>query len=686
LKRGARRIQAALAAWLNRARPNQLPPPGDWLVWLLLAGRGFGKTRTGAETVALWLINEPGCRVALVAATFDDGRDTMVEGESGLLAVLDRYGVGYKWNRSLGQLILTNGSRADLYSGEKPRQLRGPQHHYAWCVSGDEPVLTREGWRQARAVQAGDVVLTRRGWRPVTATRYMGHKSTLALVTERGSVRVTPDHKVWAGGAWREAGSLLPGDSLLSCLPHLSPDRPPTSTGTATAGTATARTATTEIGPGTCCTEPCGQPKGAGCPKDTTCTTSTTTAPTTPSSTSRPSLWRIIARCTPRLVLTRCGPSASRWSGSASSAARRTRAEPRTAATAATPAGSATAILRVEPRTACDVYDLTVEGASEFYAGTAGVLIHNCDELAWWLHPRTTWDNLLFGLRLGERPRILISTTPRPLTLLSELVAARDTVLSTGSTMENAANLPQVILDKLLEQYDGTSLGQQELYGILAGEIEGALWSRALLAAAHGATLPELERIVVTIDPAVTSGEESDATGLCVAGRGPAPEGWEPPPGVVDRARALLAPHLYVLHSEQDRWTPTEACTRAVELALLYGADELVVEANNGGDYLTTVLATALDAAGVTMRVEKVTATRKGKITRAEPTVALYEQRRAHHVGKHEALEDQLVSYTGDGKEASPDLMDALVWAQARLIPLDVKRRRTRRAPATRGV
>lgn len=403
-------------------------PPGEWLVWLLLAGRGFGKTRTGAETVALWLVNYPGCRVALVAATFDDGRDTMVEGESGLESVLKRYGVGYTWNRSLGQLIMANGSRADLYSGEKPRQLRGPQHHYAWC-----------------------------------------------------------------------------------------------------------------------------------------------------------------------------------------------------------------------------------------------------DELAWWLHPRMTWDNLLFGLRLGTRPRILVSTTPRPLTLLGELVGADDTVLSTGSTMDNAANLPQVILDKLLQQYDGTVLGRQELYGVLSLELEGALWSRDVLKHAHTPyPLPELARIVVSVDPAVTSGPDADATGLAVVGRGPAPAGWQPPPDAVDKALALAAPHLYVLHTEQDRWTPTEAMTRAVELALLYGADEVVVETNNGGDYLGAVLLAAADAAGVTIRLVTVTAT-KHKVTRAEPTVALYEQRRAHHIGRHEPLEDQLVSYTGGSKDASPDLMDALVWAQARLIPLDVK-------------
>ena len=111
---------------------------------------------------------------------------------------------------------------------------------------------------------------------------------------------------------------------------------------------------------------------------------------------------------------------------------------------------------------------------------------------------------------MGERPRILVSTTPRPLTLLSELVAARDTVMSTGSTMENRANLPKVILDKLLEQYDGTSLGEQELYGILSGEIDGALWSRQLLAEAHRVyPLHEFDRIVVTIDPAVTSRHSS---------------------------------------------------------------------------------------------------------------------------------------------------------------------------------
>lgn len=135
--------RAKQRSWLTDRRPEQCAPPQssvDWFVWLILAGRGWGKTRTGAETVADWAREHPGCRIALVAITFADGRDTMVEGESGLLAVLDdaelRGGSQDKaWNRSLGELFLENGSRFKIYSSEKPRQLRGPQHHFGW---GDE--------------------------------------------------------------------------------------------------------------------------------------------------------------------------------------------------------------------------------------------------------------------------------------------------------------------------------------------------------------------------------------------------------------------------------------------------------------------------------------------------------------------------------------------------------------------
>jgi phage terminase large subunit-like protein len=144
--------RARQRSWLtSERRPAQILPPlaSEWLVWLILAGRGWGKTRTGAETVADWAREHPGCRIALIAITFADGRDTMVEGESGLLAVLDpaelRGGaVDSAWNRSLGELFLANGSRFKIYSSERPRQMRGPQHHFAW---GDELASWIDAWK-----------------------------------------------------------------------------------------------------------------------------------------------------------------------------------------------------------------------------------------------------------------------------------------------------------------------------------------------------------------------------------------------------------------------------------------------------------------------------------------------------------------------------------------------------------
>jgi phage terminase large subunit-like protein len=153
------RLAMGWGLWRQTARAKQLAPAGDWRIWLILAGRMFGKTRTGAEQCVKWAIETPGVRIALVAATFDDGRDVMVEGDSGIINVLHRYGYRegkntapgvYTWNRSLGQLILPNGSRMDLYSGQKPRQLRGPQHHYAWCDELPHWQYPRATWKQVR--------------------------------------------------------------------------------------------------------------------------------------------------------------------------------------------------------------------------------------------------------------------------------------------------------------------------------------------------------------------------------------------------------------------------------------------------------------------------------------------------------------------------------------------------------
>ncbi len=403
---------------LKHARTNQRPPLGDWLVHLILAGRGFGKTRSGAEWAKQQAIQLPGSRGALIAATWADGRDTMVEGESGLLAVLPPSALrggsaATAWNRSLGEVYLANGSRLKVFTSEKPGRLRGPQHHYAW---GDEPA------------------------------------------------------------EWQDA-----------------PD-----------GTA----------------------------KD------------------------------------------------------------------------------------------------------------------------TTWSNLMFGLRLGPHPRVVLTGTPKPVQLVKELLFVKgdrrqgrrpDVHLTTGSTYDNLDNLAPTFREQILAQYEGTRIGRQELQAELLEDVEGALWQLTRIEELRVASAPELVRVVVAIDPAVTSGEDSDETGIVVAARG-------------------LDGHGYVLADRSGRFTPKGWAERAVLALDDHKGDRVVAEANNGGDMVEATLRTVR----ATVPFLKVTATR-GKRIRAEPIAALYEQGRVHHVGSFDQLEDQMCSWLPDSGE-SPDRMDALVWALSELM------------------
>lgn len=425
--RPSRRILAARAAWLNTARPEQLTPPGDWLTLLLLAGRGFGKTRVLAEDGVKYAVERSGVRVALVGSTAADVREVLLEGESGLLSVVRRYGVlapgGY--NSSLGTVKLTNGSMFSSYSAEKPDRLRGPQHHRALA-----------------------------------------------------------------------------------------------------------------------------------------------------------------------------------------------------------------------------------------------------DELAAWRYPQT-WDQLQFGLRLGQHPQAVVATTPRPVKLVRELLADPTTVAVRGSTYANAANLAPSFLRKMQEKYEGTRLGKQELLGQVLDDVEGALWSLGMFEVPYfrldRKDVPDLQRVVVAIDPAVTSGEKSDKTGIVVAGRDYGGL-WQPgAAGTTVDPR----PRGYVLHSEAMRDLPERTMRRAIELYRLHKADAVVIEANNGGDYLPA----ALRAVDPTVPYRLVHATR-GKHTRAEPVATLYGPvtSRVHHVGPamdHVLLEEQMTTWTDAPGEPSPDVMDALVWALTDLLVVD---------------
>lgn len=385
-----------LYEWAVWARPNQLPPPGDWRTWLVLAGRGFGKTRTGAELVRARVEAGAASRVALVGQTAADVRDVMIEGESGILAVSPPW-FEPKYEPSKRRLTWPNGAIATAYSADEPRQLRGPQHDFAWA-----------------------------------------------------------------------------------------------------------------------------------------------------------------------------------------------------------------------------------------------------DELASWTTSEA-WDQLMFGLRLGADPRVVVTTTPRPTKVIRDLIADPTTHVTRGSTYDNRANLAPAFFEQIIRKYEGTRLGRQELYAEVLDDVPGALWTRAMLEAARGHPLPDLVRVVVAIDPAVTSGEDADETGIVVAGKDAAGE-------------------YHVLADRSCRMSPDGWATRAVTAFDEFRADRIVAEVNNGGDLVEATIRTVRR----NVPYRKVHASR-GKRVRAEPIAALYEQGRVRHHGNLNALEDQMVTFVPDGSDGSPDRVDALVWALTEL-------------------
>lgn len=387
--------------WRLQARPSQLTPDGDWYAWLILAGRGWGKTRTGAEDQAYYGMTNPGARLAVVAPTAASVRDVCVEGESGLLSVIPRPLVK-TWNRSLGEMSLTNGSIFKLFSADEPDRLRGYQHHRAWC-----------------------------------------------------------------------------------------------------------------------------------------------------------------------------------------------------------------------------------------------------DELASWRYP-DAWDQLLLGLRLGTDPRVVVTTTPRPVAVVRNLLERDGVVVTRGSTFENSDNLPAAALVQLRDRYEGTRMGRQELYAELLDDIEGALWQRSWIDQARRHTAPDMQRIVVGVDPSGGATEGHDEQGIIVAGKG------------VDG-------HAYILADQSCRLSPDGWGRRVVQTYLEHKADRIVVESNFGGDMATHVIQTAARAMDVPISLSEVKASR-GKQLRAEPIAALYEQGKVHHLGPFNALEDQQCTWVPGQSDVSPDRLDALVWALTRLM------------------
>jgi len=263
------------------------------------------------------------------------------------------------------------------------------------------------------------------------------------------------------------------------------------------------------------------------------------------------------------------------------------------------------------------------------------------DEVAAWRNQQDVWDMLQFTLRLGRKPRVMVTTTPKPTKLMRALIASPQSHITRGSTFDNVDNLAKPFLETVKKEYEGTRLGKQELYAEMLEEADGALWTTQVL---DGCTIekkdiPELNRIVVSIDPAVTAKTESDMTGIIVAG--------------ID-----VNGIGYVLEDATDRYSPAEWAAKAISLYQSYSADRIVAERNQGGDMVRRTL----EAEDETVPIRLVHASR-GKMARAEPISALYERGKVKHAKGLDELETQMRTWEPLGSMGSPDRLDACVWA-----------------------
>ncbi len=290
-----------------------------------------------------------------------------------------------------------------------------------------------------------------------------------------------------------------------------------------------------------------------------------------------------------------------------------------------------------------------------------------CDEVASWRYP-DAFTQLELGNRLGNSPQIVVTTTPRPTMLIKSLiykVSAEGKVelddngdpvpnpvnaVTRGSTYENKGNLASQFIETIVRKYEGTRIGRQELYAEILGDVEGAIWNLTQIDRLRVDKCPPLNRVVIGVDPNASNNENSDEMGIIAAGT-----------AMVD---GVL--HGYVLDDKSLRESPLLRGTAVINCYNSNHADLIVPEVNNGGDMVEYLIRSAVTS-GLVPRIKPVHATR-GKITRAEPIAALYEQGLIHHVGAFPTLEDELCSWVPGG--ASPNRLDAMVWAFTELFGL----------------
>lgn len=684
--------QIVRGEWWWTARPEQIPPPGDWFIHLALAGRGWGKSRAGSE----WLIqrtqDHPTDRHGIptewlvIAETLADARTICVEGPAGLLRVLERREIKYKYVKHPKPTILVGDTETRIYfEGADDADVgRGYTAAGAWldeiCIAKGELIVTEHGLVPVEQVAVGDLVMTRNGWRPVMSARRTERDAvTVGIVTDEGTIQLTPEHRVWTTRGWVQAQELRPYDMMLSWQQQmeLSPPPPPTprptTNGAALAGTTTSGPDTTTAATGFSSIAPSGLLLTDRFPTGMRSTTSTGSGGTT------------VSTILSFLLSLSIGPSlrsnAPTWRGWKVAPSGRAGASPNTgsvanpaiwsalnAAPLSSPPGCEpnsaphgapiyTAVRQLRRAGTSDVYDLSVDGKPEFFAGSGRLLVHNCK----WKYLKESWEEgIMPSLRadlVDDHPRVFVTTTPKPVDLIREWVARKDGSVSLvrGSTFDNRANLSAMTLEEMRKRYEGTAIGRQELYGELLENMDGVLFKYTDIEKGRVDEEPELEVArVCAVDPALTG--EDDEMGIVIACRDP------------DN-------HIYVLSDESTMGSGRPAALHAWRQFAKWNCDTLLYESNLGKVWMEQVLSDAykeLMKEGLfpdrSTPPMKAVDSKHGKKTRAEPVAMRYEQGRVHHVGRFETLENQMVEWDPLTAKDSPDRLDALVHAVRHLM------------------
>lgn len=675
--------------------PHQVPPDPGFYGWLLMAGRGAGKTDACARYVHEHVYGPP-CLpgpvphwIGIVAPTHGDAATSCYAGPSGLRV----HSPEAAMRTVQGGTVIRwpNGSEAKIFGAHSPEDVERLRSGGNRCAAEGTLVQTEHGPVPIEQVRPGDRVWTRNGLRTVLHVWDNGVKEVRRYDHAAGSTWLTPDHKVATGNGWKPVSFVQPAETIFTWG----------NTGIQSSTTASVgrpvKTATSGTEAMVCCTGTCTLGRSGQYPKGCRYTTGTTSSRTTESATScccRPentgmsTTMSAAQTGTPREA-GRPGTARSTGTSHASAAGlpsglgeqrqssgfarygaailRHEHGKNGCAACAATRSNArhATTLapvragaLRPSPHSrVARVYDLTVEHDHEFFAD--GLLVSNCltwmEELAAWRYLDDTWDQIRFGLRTGPRPHWIASTTPKPRALIKKLNAGdvANVVVTRATTYDNP-HLPEDIREALEDAYGGTQIGRQELYAEVIDQDENALWNRAIIDAGRlrPEDVPPMMKKSVGVDPSGGRGEQ----GIVVVGKAMV----EHLRMVNGRERPVQLAHGYVLADRTCHLSPDGWGRRVVQAAVDHDADDICVEVNFGGDMAVNTVRAAADAMGVPIPIKTVRATR-GKQVRADPVSALTEQGRWHMVGTFPELEDQMCTWYPE-LDWSPDRLDAMVW------------------------